>query len=129
MAHCNASDRIRTCYHRIRSPVLYPDELRAQIYAKKSKGAWWGLNPRQPDPQSGALPLNYRHQVIDEKHYIKKRAHSSIANLKKTEKKLHLFFLFEKSVLTKKEVFYKIAHTNQEWIGRLILSSNVLREW
>ena len=92
-------------------------------------GAWWGLNPRQPDPQSGALPLNYRHQVIDEKHYIKKRAHSSIENLKKTEKKMHLFFLFEKSVLTKKQVFYKIAHTNQEWIGRLILSSNVLREW
>ena len=28
----------------------------------RKAGAWWGLNPRQPDPQSGALPLNYRHR-------------------------------------------------------------------
>ena len=23
------------------------------------KGEWWGSNPRHPEPQSGALPLNY----------------------------------------------------------------------
>ena len=29
------------------------------------EGAWWVSNPRQPDPQSGILPLNYRHHIID----------------------------------------------------------------
>ena len=37
----NASERIRTSYHRIRSPVLYPDELQAHSgkIAVNKKGA------------------------------------------------------------------------------------------
>jgi hypothetical protein len=25
-------------------------------------GGWWDSNPRQPEPQSGVLPLNYTHR-------------------------------------------------------------------
>ena len=35
------------------------------------KGGWWGSNPRQPDPQSGALPLNYTHQARQWKDYYR----------------------------------------------------------
>ena len=27
-------------------------------------GGWWDSNPRQPEPQSGVLPLNYTHRVV-----------------------------------------------------------------
>ena len=27
-----------------------------------SWGGWWDSNPRQPEPQSGVLPLNYTHR-------------------------------------------------------------------
>lgn len=65
--------RIRTCDQRVRSPVLYPAELRAPsgtrfldrlIPAVKKRGGKWGdrrgLNPRPPEPQSGALPTELR---------------------------------------------------------------------
>ena len=32
-----------------------------------------GVRTRQPDPQSGTLPLSYRHRVTDENNLIKKR--------------------------------------------------------
>ncbi len=45
-----------------------PDELQSQKKGSREtarfRGAWWGSNPRQPDPQSGALPLNYRHHIF-----------------------------------------------------------------
>lgn len=43
--------RIRTCYPRLRRPMLYPDELRAQIWS-----GWRDSNPRHPAPKAGALP-------------------------------------------------------------------------
>src|SRR5574344_603222 len=61
------SDTVRTCDLRIRSPLLYPTALRAHAFVpmNEREGAWWVSNPRQPDPQSGALPLNYRHHRIN----------------------------------------------------------------
>ena len=47
--------------------ATYGFEVRCSIqlsYERIFSGAWWDLNPRQPDPQSGALPLNYRHRVF-----------------------------------------------------------------
>src|SRR4029079_3764207 len=47
-----APDRIRTCYPRLRRPVLYPDELRA----RKSGSGWRDSNPRHLAPKASALP-------------------------------------------------------------------------
>ena len=52
-------------------------------------GAWWGSNPRQPDPQSGALPLNYRHHVTYENIFYTNNPFSSIS----IKVFLFLFFL------------------------------------
>lgn len=46
-----APGRTRTRNHRIRSPTLYPVELRARSWGDQRDS-----NPRPPDPQSGALP-------------------------------------------------------------------------
>ena len=43
--------RIRTCYPRLRRPMLYPDELQAQIWS-----GWRDSNSRHPAPKAGALP-------------------------------------------------------------------------
>ena len=51
-----APDRTRTCNLRLRRPLLYPVELRAQ---KPQWVKWSGqrdLNPRHPAPKAGALP-------------------------------------------------------------------------
>ena len=51
-----APGRIRTCDPRLRRPLLYPTELRAQIL---KAGKWSGMrdsNPRHPAPKAGALP-------------------------------------------------------------------------
>ena len=62
-----ASGRTRTCNLLIRSQKLYPIELRMRGAGRSrtGKGKWGGrrdLNPRQPDPQSGALTrLSYDH--------------------------------------------------------------------
>ena len=58
---------IRTSECRSQSPVPYRlatplrgDTKRAsRIDWHVKKGEWWGSNPRHPEPQSGALPLNY----------------------------------------------------------------------
>ena len=34
---------------------------RYPIVGNKKEGERWGSNPRHPEPQSGALPLNYSH--------------------------------------------------------------------
>ena len=43
--------RIRTCYPRLRRPMLYPDELRALKWSGRRDS-----NPRHPAPKAGALP-------------------------------------------------------------------------
>ena len=48
-----APGRIRTCYPRLRRPMLYPDELRALIYIWSG---WRDSNSRHPAPKAGALP-------------------------------------------------------------------------
>src|SRR5471032_948044 len=53
-----APDRIRTCYPRLRRPVLYPDELRAHSESnRRTRGSGWrDLNPRHLAPKASALP-------------------------------------------------------------------------
>lgn len=46
-----APGRIRTCYPRLRRPMLYPDELRALNWS-----GWRDSNSRHPAPKAGALP-------------------------------------------------------------------------
>ena len=36
---------------------------RYPIVGNKKEGERWGSNPRHPEPQSGALPLNYVHHI------------------------------------------------------------------
>src|SRR5438552_10919890 len=52
-----APDRIRTCYPRLRRPVLYPDELRARSGSRRS-GRGGGI--RTPDI---LLPKQVRYQT------------------------------------------------------------------
>jgi hypothetical protein len=59
-----APGRIRTCDPRLRRPLLYPAELRARTWAIKKWGGRWGLNPRPPESQSGALPTELRPPLI-----------------------------------------------------------------
>jgi hypothetical protein len=57
-----APDRFRTCYPRLRRPVLYPDELRAPWLRctgpsnKLSGSGWRDSNPRHLAPKASALP-------------------------------------------------------------------------
>jgi hypothetical protein len=44
--------RTRTCYPRLRRPMLYPNELRAQFIWS----GWRDSNSRHPAPKAGALP-------------------------------------------------------------------------
>ena len=73
LRHTGAPGRSRTCDLRIRSPTLYPAELRALVKPLKlqrrpkatvSRMQNWGerrgLNPRPPGPQPGALPTELR---------------------------------------------------------------------
>ena len=69
-----APGRSRTCDLRIRSPTLYPAELRARqkhlikavetadmtVSTIEKWGERRGLNPRPPGPQPGALPTELR---------------------------------------------------------------------
>lgn len=48
---CGTPGRIRTCYPRLRRPMLYPNELRAQTWS-----GWRDSNSRHPAPKAGALP-------------------------------------------------------------------------
>ena len=50
-----APGRNRTPDTRIRSPLLYPAELQAQIFVERVKG----IEPSQPAWKAGALPLSY----------------------------------------------------------------------
>src|SRR5258706_2687084 len=49
-------DRIRTCYPRLRRPVLYPDELRALLDPDSRWSGWRDSNPRHLAPKASALP-------------------------------------------------------------------------
>ena len=49
-----ASGRTRTCYPRLRRPMLYPDELRT--HARKTWSGQRDSNSRHPAPKAGALP-------------------------------------------------------------------------
>ena len=51
-----APGRIRTCDPRLRRPLLYPAELRAQTAKLKNWSGMRDLNPRHPAPKAGALP-------------------------------------------------------------------------
>ena len=62
----SASSRLRADFHRSthiasvvpKSPAPY--QARGFFF----KGGRWDSNPRQPEPQSGALPLNYVHHCV-----------------------------------------------------------------
>ena len=53
--------RIRTYECGSQSPVPY--RLAIPHCGDKKWGERWGSNPRHPEPQSGALPLNYVHHI------------------------------------------------------------------
>src|SRR3954469_18118437 len=58
-AWCGAPDRTRTCYPRLRRPVLYPDELRALRATEphfEAGSGWRDSNPRHLAPKASALP-------------------------------------------------------------------------
>ncbi len=40
-------------------------------------GGWWDSNPRLPVPQTGALPLNYSHQKLNQISKIKSQIYKS----------------------------------------------------
>ena len=65
---------IQLSYERISYRLLVPEER---------EGVWWVSNPRQPDPQSGTLPLSYRHHVTDRCYNSKKRSKVSIQEVRK----------------------------------------------
>ena len=78
-----APGRARTCGIRIRSPTLYPAELRALVKPLKLQrrptstvstiqnwGERRGLNPRPPGPQPGALPTELRPPCYNLKMWI-----------------------------------------------------------
>src|SRR5258706_14993574 len=63
-----APDRIRTCYPRLRRPVLYPDELRAHSESNPRWSGWRDSNPRHLAPKASALPdcaTPRVHRIID----------------------------------------------------------------
>ena len=52
------NDGTRTCYPRLRRPMLYPNELRAQyvVAYNLNWSGWRDSNSRHPAPKAGALP-------------------------------------------------------------------------
>ena len=90
---------------RIRSPTLYPLSYERIVFPKKEVGGRRGSNPRQPDPQSGALPLNYFHHFVKHPvlHQRNQRclilhSHGLLSTIRGKKNQIFCFFLPHKEL-------------------------------